>query len=335
MAGRIAVEALGAEAGTDEVARALGTVVDSTDATLLLVGPRAQSEAMCAGVLDAAVAAGRIEIIDAEPTVRAEHDPLASLVDERRAAPWVAATLVKNAEADAAIFVGHTGAAVAASALALGRMPGVSRPALGVQLPSVHGPVFLADTGAFADATPEQLADVALLMGACAMSAGVLEPRVGLLSIGAESGKGDLLRKASEGLVDSACTSAGWQFVGLVEGHDLALGDRANVVVTDGFTGNVALKSMEGALAWATHTAQLSKDAFRGRAAWGSAGALVMGVQGVSVVTHAASRASDIASAVRLAVETSYESLAHHTRTTLERVRQSRSSSFAHPRDGV
>jgi len=322
VAGRIAVEALGAEAGTDEVVRALGDVLDTSESTLIIVGPRAQAEAMCAGVLDRWVAEGRIEFLDAEPTVLAHHDPLASLVDQRRAAPWVAASSVKHSQADAAVFVGHTGAAVAASALALGRLPGVSRPALVIRLPGVHGPVFLADTGAFADATPQQLAEVAVLTGACAATFGIEAPRVGLLSIGAESGKGDSLRKASATLVEAACADAGWHYVGLVEGHDLALGERAHVVVTDGFTGNVALKSMEGAVAWAAHMAGLPRESLVG---WGSSGAIVMGVRGVTVVAHAASRAQELVSAIRLAMETSYESCAVHVQTALDRVTRSRS----------
>lgn len=302
---RIAVEALGAESGAQQVVAALEWVLRSLPVDILLVGPRVQSEPLCASSLQGFLDDGRLTLIDADPTVAPTDDPLASLVDQRNVAPWVAAALVKSGQADAAVFVGHTGAAVAASALVWGRIDKVTRPALAVRLPGVHGPVVLADTGAFPDATAEQLAEVAALAGAYARALGLQRPRVGLLSIGAEAGKGDALRKASAGPIEAVCHRHGYVFVGPVEGHDLALGERADVIVTDGFTGNIALKSMEGALAWMSQDPELPEVARRRMHqrmdAGAGAGAVLLGVKGLSVVTHGASPAAQIASAIALA----------------------------------
>lgn len=304
MSDRIAVEALGAEAGAQQVTAALDWALRTLPVDILLVGPRAQSEPLCSP-LQGFIDEGRLALIDAEPTVAPTDDPLASLVDQRNVAPWVAASLVKSEDADAAVFVGHTGAAVAASALVLGRIDMVSRPALAVRLPGVHGPVVLADTGAFPDATAEQLAEVATLAGAYARTLGLRRPRVGLLSIGAEAGKGDALRKSSAGLIEQVCARVGFAYVGLVEGHDLALGERADVIVTDGFTGNVALKAMEGALTWVTEDSELpdvARERMQHRMNTGAgSGAVLLGVKGLSVITHGASHATQIAGAIALA----------------------------------
>lgn len=289
-----------------------------------LVGPLAQAEALCehSTALENYRQRGRLVLVDADPTVSPHDDPLASLVDQRGVAPWVAASLVKSGDADAAVFVGHTGAAVAASALVLGRIEGISRPVLTVRLPGTRGPVVLADTGAFLDATPEQLAETGVMAAAYARALGLGSPRVALLSIGAEAGKGDALRKVSAGTLEAACKRASVEWVGLVEGHDLASGEKADVIVTDGFTGNVALKAMEGAVAWIVDDPDLPALA-RQRIghrmnAGASGGAVLLGVRGLSVVTHGASDEHGIASAIALARDTSFDHIEAQIRSVVK-----------------
>jgi phosphate acyltransferase len=212
-----------------------------------------------------------------------------------------ATAAVAEGRADAMVSAGPSGATVTAAVLALGRMPGVRRPALAATLPgaqrylrrrSQSSPLVLLDVGASVDANPATLARSAVLGAAFAqIRHGVPEPRVGLLSIGTEAGKRD---KAAEAALSIQKLPKGARYVGLVEGHDVSLGGPADVVVTDGFTGNVLLKGVEGAYARAGAQVPPS-DAPRG--------AVLLGVPGVVVVCHGAAAGADLASGIALAAD--------------------------------
>ncbi|NNM62354.1 MAG: phosphate acyltransferase PlsX [Steroidobacteraceae bacterium] len=152
--------------------------------------------------------------------------------------------LVKSREADACVSAGNTGALMATAHFVLKMLPGVERPAIASWIPSRGGHTFMLDLGANATATPEQLRQFAIMGGVLAADqcTGESGPRIGLLNIGEEDIKGDEVVQEAHNLLGVS----GLNYIGFVEGHDI-FGDTVDVVVTDGFTGNVALKTMEGA----------------------------------------------------------------------------------------
>ncbi|HTJ36315.1 MAG TPA: phosphate acyltransferase PlsX, partial [Dactylosporangium sp.] len=168
------------------------------------------------------------------------------------------------------------------------------RPGLAAQLPTPNGAVLLLDVGVTLDATMLELVQHAVLGTAfAAVALGLERPRVGLLSIGSEPGKGDRLRRAVSIALSDVPLPAGGRYIGLVEGHDVPRGGPADVVVTDGFTGNVLLKGIEGALSGMHHNA--------GTAAKHEAAAVLLGVAGDVVVCHGSAGGSEVADGIALA----------------------------------
>jgi len=198
-------------------------------------------------------APANVHIVPAEDSLAMDEGALASW-RRPRSSIAVACQLVRRGEVGAVMSAGSTGAVVASAQMRLRPLPGVSRPALAVVLPTQPTPAILIDAGAIADPKPELLVQFAQLGIAYAQTAfGIAEPRVGLLSIGAEPGKGNkLTRRAHELLLaDPPHGGLPISFAGNVEGGDLLAG-RVDVIVTDGFTGNVALKTLEGTAAYTT-----------------------------------------------------------------------------------
>ena len=234
-----------------------------------------------------------------------DADPVAAVRARRGTSVRVAADLVRRGLVDATVSAGQTAAALAAATFVIGRIRGITKPALAVILPALAGPVVLLDAGAGTAGSADVLAQHALA-GACyAQALGIADPRVGLLTVGSESGKGDELRREAPALL----ASLPLRFVGSVEGHDLALGGRADVIVTDGFTGNIALKSIEGAVGWSVATlgerygdTAPAKALLAETAHSSFAGGMLVGVNGVSVVAHGAADSLSIAAAAALAV---------------------------------
>jgi glycerol-3-phosphate acyltransferase PlsX len=248
---------------------------------VVLVGPVAVAQRLLAE----RGAAGRFPLVEATQVVEMQEDPARAVRVKKDATVRIAHRLVRDGDCAAAVSIGSSGASLTAAVLELGRL--VARPALAVLCPSMAGSVVLLDVGASCDPTAEQLVEHALLGAAFATVAlGLAEPRVGLLNVGEEQGKGDQLRKDAY----TALTAATIRFVGNVEGHDVARGGRADVVVTDGFTGNVLLKGIEGANARAGGTPLPSS-------------AVLLGVSGTSVVGHGAASARDVAACVVAAAD--------------------------------
>ncbi len=229
----------------------------------------------------------------------------------------IATRLVKEGEADAVVSMGHSGATMAAALLVLGRLPGVERPAILANVPTRHGFAALLDAGANADAKPAYLQQFAVLGSAFVRSVwGVRDPSVGLLSIGEEPHKGNELARAAHELLAS---TPGIRFHGNVEGRDVLAGT-TDVVVTDGFTGNVVLKLAEGEarelFAWVREALTSSFRARLGgllaRPALRAVGARMdpseygaqplLGVDGYSFIGHGSADAKAVESAVRTAV---------------------------------
>ena len=196
---------------------------------------------------------------------------------------------VAQGRADALVSAGMSGAVVTAAALGLGRAAGIRKPALAAVLPAQAGPVVLLDVGASPELSgPILLQHAGLGIGYAQRVLGIPAPRLGLLSIGAEPGKGDRVRRA----VDETLRATHRHYVGMVEGGDVPLGGPADVVVTDGFTGNILLKGIEGAFALAGGVAPHQAV---------PRAAALLGVGGTVVVCHGAASAADLASGIALA----------------------------------
>jgi glycerol-3-phosphate acyltransferase PlsX len=228
---------------------------------------------------------------------------------------------VKEGRADAVFSAGSTGAALAGAVLETGRIRGVARPAIALLLPFEPSPTVLIDGGANADVRPEHLAGFALLGSVFArIRLGVDQPKVGLLNVGEEPGKGSELTKEAFKLLEDA-KGNGLNFVGNVEGRDIPTG-RVDVVVTDGFTGNVVLKTLEGfgkylfeqllqIFSKTEEAKQAAKSLLPDLLALGSTlspettgGAHLLGTKGVCIIGHGSSNAQAVRNAVRIASET-------------------------------
>jgi glycerol-3-phosphate acyltransferase PlsX len=300
---RIAVDLLGGDSApavvVDGVLHAL-----RTDPALhvVVVGPQPAAEAAIAALAsrDSSLAE-RAELLSADDVVAMDERPVAAVLAKSEATVRVAMEALRDGAVQAVFSAGATGATVAAAHVVLGALPGAQRPALAVLIPAAAGPLVLLDVGATPDPTADIVIQHAQLGVAYARAAcGVAAPRLGLLSTGVERGKGDALRRRLEGrlagLAHAGGLGAGARYVGLVEGQHVPLGGPADVVLTDGFTGNVLLKGMEGVVG-----ALLSSDA--AAEASGVRGALLLGVGGAVVVGHGAADAEEIASGITLASE--------------------------------
>jgi phosphate acyltransferase len=235
----VAVDCNGADLGAAEVA-AGAVLAASQGVRVLLFGPAQEMG------LPPALPPG-VEVVDAPVSIAKAEDPVRAARTTPHASIVQAARAVAEGRAQALVCAGATGAALAAGTFNIKRAPGIYRPALALPLPVPHGPVTLLDVGANAEARREHLVQFAFMGAALARTVlGVEHPRVGLLSNGEESQRGSaLVLEAHAELAERAGAGlAAFEFVGNVEGGD-AMGGRADVIVTDGFTGNIALKLME------------------------------------------------------------------------------------------
>ncbi|GGK28295.1 phosphate acyltransferase [Pilimelia terevasa] len=284
---RIAVDLLGGDNAPDVVVDgALRACAADPAVHLLLVGPPAVAEAAVAAA--PAATRDRLSVLPATRAV-AMTDP-ATRGGRPETTVRAAVAAVAAGTADAVVSAGASGAIVTAAALGFGRLPGIRRPALAASLPAVAGPVVLLDVGGSLDCGPATLLWHAALGAAYAALVHDRDrPRVGLLSIGVEPGKGDRARRLADPALAAADLPRRARYVGLVEGHEVCDGSRADVVVTDGFTGNILLKGIEGAYAMAGAASTAPR-----------AGAL-LGVRGTAVVCHGAAGPADVASGIALA----------------------------------
>jgi glycerol-3-phosphate acyltransferase PlsX len=262
---------------------------------------------------------GGLEVLPAFEVISMKDDPAQSVRTKKDASLVRAAEAVRDGRACAMVSAGNTGATMASALLRMGRLPGVARPAIAALIPAVSGrPAALVDAGANADCRADWLVQFAQ-MGSAFMTRrfGILVPKVALLSIGEESTKGNQLAKEAHALL---AAGVGVDFVGNVEGRDLLDGN-VDVIVTDGFTGNVALKSLEGALrALFGVLGRVISASDETRAAGQvlgpelgvyaqrldpeeTGGAMLLGVDGVCVISHGSSSARAILNAVRVAHE--------------------------------
>ncbi|HSL77243.1 MAG TPA: phosphate acyltransferase PlsX [Candidatus Limnocylindrales bacterium] len=234
---RVAFDAMGGDHGPSEV---VPGVIDYArahpDVELILVGDTDTVRGIAGSLPD------NVRIVHAGSVIGMDEHPALAMREKKDASILVAADLVRAGEADAVVTAGHTGAGMAAGILKIGRSPGVDRPGLAVQMVTDTGPMVLIDIGANPDSTPENLAQYARMGAIFADKVlGVADPRVALLSIGEEKGKGDARIQRATELLDASTL----RFVGNVEGRDLTK-HMADVVVTDAVAGNVVIKFFEG-----------------------------------------------------------------------------------------
>jgi glycerol-3-phosphate acyltransferase PlsX len=279
---------------------------------VILVGDEARVRAIAGPLPD------NVSVVHAGQVVEMDEHPAIALREKRDASITVACDLVRKGDADAVMTAGHTGAGMAAAVLRIGRLPGVDRPALAVQMIRGGTPFILLDIGANPDSSAENLAQYARMGAIFAERVlGIENPRVALLSIGEEKGKGDLRIQRATELLDASNLN----FVGNVEGRHLT-GALADVVVTDAVTGNVVIKFFEGL---STFIFDLFRGEFggsiRGRLAYllmrpGVArireifdyekvgGSPLLGVRGAVIITHGRARRRMIGYACAVAAET-------------------------------
>src|SRR5438093_7939531 len=298
---RVAVDAMGGDRGPDEVVA--GAVDAATDTIQpVIVGPR-DVETQGLELLEAPEVIG----MDEKPTEAVRAKPNSSLV--------VACRAVGEGKADAVVSPGNTGAMLAACLLELRRIPRVRRPAIAVTIPAKHGPSVLLDSGANADARPEDLVQFAHMGAVFAEEIlDVRDPKIRLLSIGEEAEKGNQLTLEAHELLRASELN----FAGNTEGRDVIAG-AGDVIVTDGFTGNVVLKLLEGTIKNLLEAFREEITAsLRGKVGgllirpgarrlrerldpdtYG--GAYLLGLRGLAVIAHGNSSQRAIANAVRLA----------------------------------
>jgi phosphate acyltransferase len=283
---------------------------------VLLVGDPPQLEAL----LKHHRAAPPLEIVPSEGIVEMHEEPLTGIRRKPKASINVAMDLVKRGEADAVVSAGHSGAAMASALLRLGRLPGIERPAIGTVLPTLQASksVLILDVGANVDCRPKFLEQFAIMGSAYSQCAlGIAEPKVGLLNIGEESSKGNELALRTYQLLQE---NPSISFIGNAEGRDVLSG-QFDVIVCDGFVGNVLLKFAEavGEVLLNILREELPQG-WRGRLGTlllkpnlrrikqrvdhaEHGGGLLLGVAGICIISHGSSQAPSIFNAVRLAKE--------------------------------
>ena len=310
---RVAVDAMGGDHGPAEVVPgALDHARVHPEDRVILVGDETTVRAL-AGDLPS-----NVSVVHASQVVGMDEHPALALREKKDSSILVAIDLVKRGEADAVVTAGHTGAGMAAAVLRLGRLPGVDRPALAVQMITARGPIVLLDIGANPDSTAENLVQYAQMGAIFAERVlGVTRPRVALLSIGEEKGKGDARIQRATDLLDATDL----RFEGNVEGKDLTR-HLADVVVCDAVLGNVVIKFFEGL---STFIFDLWRGEFerslRGRLAYlllrpgvgrirgifdyeKVGGSPLLGVRGTVIITHGRARRRMVGFACEVAAET-------------------------------
>ena len=329
----IAVDAMGGDFAPSSAVEGACRAAAEDGCSILLVGDRGRVEPE---LRKHGGAAGRIEVVHAEEVVGMDEPAITPIRKKRRSSLRLCADLVKEGRAQAMVTAGNTGAAMAAAKMVIGTVAGVDRPALAAVLPNARGRTVLLDVGANVDSKPLHLREFAVMGHFYAQEVmGTPAPRVGLMSIGEEEGKGtDLTREAYRLL-----KSTGLNFIGNVEGRDVFSG-RADVIVCDGFVGNAVLKSAEALAEMIRRMLReemagapggklgylLAKGAFerfRERTDYTEyGGAPLLGVNGGCFIGHGRSNARAIHNAIRRAVEFSNTRLDRKIRDKIAELRR-------------
>ncbi|MEN8820467.1 MAG: phosphate acyltransferase PlsX [Abyssibacter sp.] len=318
---RIALDAMSGDHGAAVVLLAASRVLaERSDLSLLIVGDTSQIGADVATL--AGRYPGRVELLHADEVVGMDELPSRALRGKKRSSMRLAINAVKNGQAHACVSAGNTGALMATARFVLKTLPHIDRPAIISRIPSLNGYTLMLDLGANVECTADHLVQFAAMGDVVAHAVhGQASPRVALLNIGEEEIKGnDAIREAGQRLADSDLN-----YIGYVEGTDVFLGD-VDVVVCDGFSGNVALKSSEGVakLIGTLLREEFSRNALTKLSALAARpvlksfarridpgnynGASFVGLQGTVIKSHGSADENAFANAIRIAlVETDYD----------------------------
>lgn len=317
MALRIALDAMGGDKGPEEMIAGAVQAVKEADLEVTLLGDEQRiTGALARSGLDRQ-RLDKIHIVHTSQVIAMDESPFEAIRKKKDSSIMVAFDLHKKGSVDAVVSAGNSGATMAAAIKFLGRLDHIARPGIAGIYPTLKGPVVMMDVGANVDCRPQHLFQFGVMAAAFSrVYFGIEKPRIGLLSIGEEGGKGNLLVKRSHELFERSSLN----YIGNVEGRDTFVGD-VDVIVCDGFVGNVCLKLSEG-LAEAVISmlrAEISKtlkskigyllarDAFQsfGRkvdyAEYG--GAPLLGFNGNGIICHGRSNARAIKNAIRVAAE--------------------------------
>ncbi len=313
---QIALDAMGGDHGHEELITGALLAVKQAGLSVSLVG----DEVLLHKHLDTLAPDGKtaklIKIVHSSQVIEMNEHPVDAVRKKKDASVMVAFDLVHRGEADAAVSAGNSGATMAAAIRKLGRLDGISRPGIASIFPTLKKPVVLMDIGANVDCRPQHLFQFAIMAAAFSRINDVQRPRVGLLSIGEETGKGNSLIKETYPLLEKSSLN----FIGNVEGRDVFQGN-VDVIVCDGFVGNVCLKVSEGLAEAAmlmlrdeilkSFTAKIGYflarkafKSFRKRVDYAEyGGAPLLGINGVGIICHGKSSSHAIKNAILEAAE--------------------------------
>ena len=310
---KILVDAMGGDNAPDEIIKGAVDAASEVDATIVLVG----NAKVIKNCLDKLPKRDNIKVKHASEVITNDEIPTKAIKAKKDSSMVVGLNMIKEKEGDVFISAGSTGALLTGALLNVGRIKGISRPAICPTLPSQKGPFVIVDAGANTNCRPDYLLQFAHMGNIyCKNVLGIKKPRVGLLNIGTEVEKGNDLTKAAYELLKKQS----FNFIGNIEGRDLMVGN-VDVVVCDGFTGNVMLKTIEGfgLAVFGILKESLTKNIFRTAGAlmlkpalkeikkkmdyteYG--GALLLGIDGGIIKCHGTSKAKEIKSAILQAYE--------------------------------
>ncbi|MCL4433440.1 MAG: phosphate acyltransferase PlsX [Actinobacteria bacterium] len=304
----VALDAMGGDKAPEEIVKGARIAYEQYGIPVVLVGQSGKLEDT-----------GGIPVVDCSEVIAMDEDPALGVRRKKDSSLVRSADLVRDGKACAMVSAGNTGATMASALFRIGRVKGIQRPAIATPIPNLAPtPTVLLDSGANVECSAGMLAQFAM-MGAVFSSAryGIDRPRVGLLSIGEEAGKGNSQVKEAHEII-GGMDDPGFDFTGNVEGRDLMKG-AVDVVVTDGFTGNVALKALEGALGFFVDALMGAIGQDESTKAAGKVlfehlapvverldpdsvgGAMLLGIDGICIISHGSSSAKAITSALRVA----------------------------------
>jgi glycerol-3-phosphate acyltransferase PlsX len=329
----IAIDAMGGDFGPHSIVQAcLACLTEFPSLHLVLVGQPAILNALLAR--QSGVDFSRLQIEPASEVIEMDERPAQALRGKPDSSMRVALQLLRSGRTQACVSAGNTGALMALSRYLLKTLPGIDRPAMVTAIPTARADCYLLDLGANVDCTAEQLYQFAVMGSVAAQVLGVARPRVALLNVGTEANKGNQQVKLAAHLLEQA---GGLNYIGFIEGDGLYRGE-ADVVVCDGFVGNIVLKSSEGL---AVMIAGRLEALFRqtlvsrmiGMLAWPLLrrlqadlaparhnGASLLGVQGIVVKSHGAAGVESFQSAIRCALNEIQEDLPQRLHGRLEQL---------------
>ncbi len=313
---QIALDAMGGDRGPQELINGALLALEQDDLRITLVGDESELTHLLQSASTSKTLLDRLDIVHARTVIEMDENPVDAIRKKKDSSIMVAFDLVKSGQASAVVSAGNSGASLAAGVRKLGRLKNVARPGLGSAFPTLKGPVVIMDIGANVECRPVHLYQFGVMASAFSNLYNVEKPRVGLLTIGEESGKGNTLIKEAYSLLERSSLN----FIGNVEGRDVFQGD-VDVVVCDGFVGNIVLKISEG-LAVATmkmlreeilkstlaklgyFLARPAFNKFKKRVDYAEyGGAPLLGIKGIGIVCHGKSSALAIKNAIIGAVE--------------------------------